>query len=1039
MTKTLLRFARLAPLALLFAGVAGAQTTSTITGTVTDGSTGKGVVGAVVVATTPAVAGEKTAVTDAKGAYTLSGLAPGKYTVSASFEGYKADTRADLVLGENVTLRANLAIVPEAVQMEEVVVTGSRIRRKDLTTPAPVTVVNREQMATSGKMSLGDFLQTMPEQGNTVNAQVNNGNDGSVRVDLRSLGSNRTLVIVNGRRMVAGGTGADSGPDLNTIPAAAVERIEILKDGASAVYGSDAISGVVNVILKKRFNGTEVSAYGGTSSRSDGNNYDLSAITGVGNEKGNILFSIGYQRSMDILARDRAFSATTYDYNFATGNKSETGNSTTFPSGRFSLPAAVCAAPSANPLVTSACQARSDALANIGSGIIVPQFDPATGKTTGYKGYTGNLYNTNPTNFLVTPGARVQLFSTGDVNLGGNTRAFYETSFVDRKSATTLAPMPLVNNTIPTNVVTVSKDSVYNPFGVDITSWRHRTTEFGNRYYAQNVDTMHLVAGLDGSLGDWAGPLKGWTWDAAYNFGRTWSVDTSTGQLSMSRVANATGPSMLDANGKPVCVRVPGQISTKIGGCVPMNVLGGEGAIDPASAAYVSFTGVNRGTDGLDMVSANLAGELFKLLSDRPVGLALGTEYRRESASYQPDPVTASLDSSGNNQLPTAGNFDVKEAFAELSFPIMSHVPFVEDLELSLAGRIFKYNLFGADKTYKVGARYSPFRDLTLRGTWSTAFRAPNVGELFGGTADDYPTVRDTCNGPLAAKSATQAQRCADQGVLPTGSADSSTQLLTKRGSNSNLKPETAKTLTAGVVVEPRWVPGLSVTLDYYRVEVDKAIATHGAASIMAACYDGSAATAAAFCPRIIRDPSTHTVTFIDDQRDNINTFKTAGLDFSARYSVPTEVAGRFLFAVDGNLLQYYRITDFTGQTISAKGTYDEGVLPDLKMNVGVGWSFDKLGAGASVRYIGAIKECASGLCAADATDARKVEAYYPVNVYVSYSTKWSAGTTTLLAGVQNTFDVQPPYLYNAAAANSDPSTYDYLGRYFYARLTQSF
>jgi outer membrane receptor protein involved in Fe transport len=506
--------------------------------------------------------------------------------------------------------------------------------------------------------------------------------------------------------------------------------------------------------------------------------------------------------------------------------------------------------------------------------------------------------------------------------------------------------------------------------------------------------------------------------------------------MSMSRVANATGPSMRDANGKPVCVRVPGDITTKVGGCVPMNVLGGEGAIDPAAAAYVSFTGVDRGTDGLDMVSANLAGELFKLFSDRPVGLALGAEYRHESASYQPDVFTASLDSSGNNQLPTAGGFNVKEAFAELSFPIMSHVPFVEDLELSVAGRIFKYNLFGADKTYKVGARYSPFRDLTIRGTWSTAFRAPNVGELFGGTADDYPSVRDPCNGSLAGKSAAVAANCALAGVLPGGSGDPATQILTKRGSNANLKPETAKTLTAGVVVEPRWVPGLSVTLDYYRVQVDKAIGTHGAGSILAACYTGGQS---AYCDRVIRDPSSHTITFIDDQRDNLNTFKTAGLDFSARYALPTEVAGRFAFALDGNLLQYYRLTDFTGDTISGKGNYDLGVLPNLKMNVGVNWSFDKVGAGASVRYIGSIKECASGLCAADATDARKIEAYYPVNVYVSYSAKWSAGTTTVLAGVQNTFDVQPPYFYNAAAANSDPSTYDYLGRYFYARLTQSF
>jgi len=249
---------------------------------------------------------------------------------------------------------------------EEIVVTGTRIRRKDLNTPAPVTVVSRDQIQASGRVSVGDFLQTLPEQGNTVNAQVNNGNDGSVRVALRSLGSARTLVLVNGRRMVPGGTGADVSADLSTIPTAAIERVEILKDGASAIYGSDAIAGVVNVILRKRYTGTELGGYAGTAQRGDGQTYDIHGLTGAAGDKGSIMFSAAYQDQHQILAGDRGWSATTYSFNYRTGRKTPTGNSSTWPQGRFSLPdpatnctAAATAASSRKRRADSACSPKT--------------------------------------------------------------------------------------------------------------------------------------------------------------------------------------------------------------------------------------------------------------------------------------------------------------------------------------------------------------------------------------------------------------------------------------------------------------------------------------------------------------------------------------------------------------------------------------------------------------------------------------------------------------------------------------------------------
>ncbi|TMA30155.1 MAG: hypothetical protein E6J88_06345 [Deltaproteobacteria bacterium] len=376
---------------------------------------------------------------------------------------------------------------------EEIIVTGTRVRRKDLNTPAPVTVLSRDQITASGRVSLGEFLQALPEQGNTVNAQVNNGNDGSIYVSLRSLGSQRTLVLVNGRRMVPGGTGANSAADLSTIPAAAIERIEVLKDGASAIYGSDAISGVVNVILRKRFNGTEVSGYAGISQKGDGQTYDVHAVSGTAGDRSSILISLGYQEQRPVYAADRDFSKTTYNYDFdaapagqATDSgtgcfadpnteecvpkaQSGTGNSTTFPNGRFSIPASACAnaaAVGSHPALAAVCAAS----ANKGGGFMAdaPRDQPGVGPATGYIKYPSDLYNTNAgpsaLNYLITPARRIQVFSTGDVNMGSAARAFFEASYVNRSSSQVLSPMPLVNSTIPTQPVTVSSDSIYNPF-----------------------------------------------------------------------------------------------------------------------------------------------------------------------------------------------------------------------------------------------------------------------------------------------------------------------------------------------------------------------------------------------------------------------------------------------------------------------------------------------------------------------------------------------------------------------------------------------
>ena len=990
--------------------------------------------------------------------------------------------------GEAAGVAGGTSATPKKSATEEIVVTGSRVRRKDLNTPAPVTVLSRDQITASGRVSLGEFLQALPEQGNSLNAQVNNGNDGSVYVSLRSLGPQRTLVLVNGRRMVPGGIGANPAADLSTIPAAAIERIEVLKDGASAIYGSDAISGVVNVILRKRYNGTEIGAYGGMTQHNDGNVYDVHAVTGTAGDHSSILFSAGYQEQRPVFAGERDWSKTTYNWDYdaapdgqpvdsGTGcfadpnteacvpkEQSGTGNSSTFPNGRFSLPSSACGSTDAggtftpNPLtLTHPALAAACALtSNKGGGLMADanRFGSNGTPATGYVKYPGDAFNTNSvfggdptsgvTNYLITPSRRIQLFSTGDLNLGNVARAFFEASYVNRTSSQELAPMPLVSNTIPTIPVSVSKDSFYNPFGVDITSWRIRTVAFGPRYWSQDLDTFRIVAGLDGSLGDYAGPLAGWTWDVDFNHGRTAGSQLETGQLRMPNLAFATGPSGINpSTGQLVCLRSKTGVtatdfakSNIIAGCVPFDVLHGSYPGQTAAQKYVSYDAPDYGTNVQDIWSANVSGDLFKLASERPAALAIGADYRRESASFNVNPINNG-ESSGNNQDTTSGGYNVKEIYGELVIPLIGGMPFVEDLELQAAARYVDYNTFGSNTTYKIGARFSPFRDITVRATYGTAFRAPNVAELYGGSQDNYPAVSDPCKAP---KDPAVIQRCKDNGVPGGASGDPSTQMLEKISASSTLGPEEATTFTAGIVIQPHMIRNLSLTVDYYNLNITKTIQTYGAGYILANCYVSG--TSPELCANVIRD-AAGIIVQVNDPRANLGSTHTTGLDFAIRYAQAVEDFGRFNFIFDGTYLNNFHTTDLTGGITDGTGNYDLGALPKWKANFGIFWSMGPLGAGATLRYVGGYTECFAGgdfLCSEDSTQQYRVPAYLPVDLFLSYTLRdWAAGTTAATFGVQNIGNVDPPFLPATLAANSDPSTYDYLGRFFYLRLTHTF
>ena len=352
---------------------------------------------------------------------------------------------------------------------------------------------------------------------------------------------------------------------------------------------------------------------------------------------------------------------------------------------------------------------------------------------------------------------------------------------------------------------------------------------------------------------------------------------------------------------------------------------------------------------------------------------------------------------------------------------------------------------FGNETTYKLGGRWSPIRDLVVRGTYGTAYRAPNVGELYGGAADDYPAVRDPCNNPTPAIQARCASSGPGGGVPGGNSHDPSVQFLSKHIANPNLGPETAKIWTVGAVIQPQMIRALSMTVDYYNISVEKTITTRGAAFILQQCYAGGNLD---MCNLVLRD-SAGAIIQINDERANVGAYHTTGFDFAVRYDLPVENYGRFNFIVDGTLLRSFRFTDEIGVITNGYDDYTGaqlGALPKLKVNAGVFWSFGGFGAGLSGRYVGSYKECVDpdgtpSACNIDSSGGeRRVSSYLPFDVFVSYTLRnWTAGTTALVLGVQNVANTHPPYIYSAFAANSDPSTYDYLGRFVYSRLTHNF
>jgi iron complex outermembrane receptor protein len=905
----------------------------------------------------------------------------------------------------------------EVEKVERIEVTGSRIRRADVEGANPVSVMTAIDIEKFGITSIGDVLQSIPSAGSAINTNSNNGGNGSTTLNIRGVGSNRTLVLINGRRLA---TTLGGSVDLNNIPSSIIERIEVLKDGASAVYGSDAVAGVVNIITRKDFEGVHASAYKGQYDEGDGvkESYDLGF--GVSGDKGNVYFNVSYVKEEATFAGDRDISSVPV---FGT-DEGYSGSSGT-PLGRFMF---FDEDGGFNNNTTD------------GSGNLAPWVEPSS------------RFNYAPFNYLSTPQERVNLYTQANYELSDNIRVNAEVMYGNRKSSQALAPTPLFfGSAFGDTGFTISQNNPWNPTGIELTTDSaigtpgnlylvgRRMFEAGFRQFNQDVDHFQFNGGLEGEfeLGD-----RAFYWDASYVYSRTQQNSITDGLLNMDRVKNAIGD--------PADCSAP---------CTPLNLFGGstgigEGTITQEMLDYVSFTAQDALESELKGYSLNLSGDLFALPAGMS-GFATGWEKRWVSGADQPDALIAAGITSGNARQPTEGKYSVEELFLELAIPLVADAPMMQSVDLELAVRYSDYSNFGDTTNSKIGLKWRVNDELLFRGTWSEAFRAPSISELFLGNSDSYPALNDPCNG-----GGNGAPGCAG---VPAGYQQANSQIRITVGGNKNLEPEEAETFTYGLVYSPEWAEGLSLTFDVFDIEIAHAVSSTGAQKILDTC----ATTGTTFCSLVERT-SGGSVSDLFNGLVNLGGQTTSGFDTEIDYNFETEF-GDFNIGMDLTYVDERSIIDVDPETNTsvtenlAGRAFDRDVVPRIRSNINVSWNKDDWSANYLVRYIGkTVENCEFGddsdsadvlyedkLCSnpgvsvfdtdgdlesKESTNELKAMAYHDVSV-----TYFISDDIKVSAGVNNLWDTNPRTSYSTFANSFDPSMYEIPGRFPYVRISTKF
>jgi outer membrane receptor protein involved in Fe transport len=903
--------------------------------------------------------------------------------------------------------------------LEEIIVTGTRIQQRLEDAPVAVVVLNRDDIDRASQDSIGKVLQQLPSNtGSPVNTNVNNGGEGSVRIDLRGLGTQRSLVLLNGRRFVYGGVGGDTSADLNMIPSSMLERVEVMGVGSSTVYGSDAIGGVANFITREDFDGAELDLAYRWAEDGDGTIATVRFLAGQSWDRG--YFTVGGELTdQDGVFQDARDFSTDTEYLRADGSIGTTGSPVT-PQGNFRVPAgnALRLPPGIYTRVTGSS-------------------DPANADDFRLYVNPDDNFNFAPDNYLQTPSDRQSLWLLGSYDLSERVALFVEGLLHHRESEQRLAASSFragsAGAILPNGRPGVPADNYYNPFGVNLLGVQRRIEEQGGRRFTQDVDTQRYVAGLRGPLGDW-------DWELSATYGRNDTIATTEGDFLVDRLRLAVGPSGPDASGRIVCGRrdpatglVPA--GNVVAGCVPLNLFGGmgpdgKGTITPEQLDYVTDALTDEGYNEQQIYELVFRGD-WGAVQGRPIRWAAGATYRVEAAGNELDPAKISGATGGGTLTSlSGGRFTATEGYVETVLPILEGQPAAEVLNLTAGLRLSEFSTFGFVSTYQGGLMYRPVRPLTLRAGYGTVFRAPPVTNLYESTLESFTGARDPCgNGPTPQ----QRVNCAANGV-PGGSyvqpVEVSPDVI---GGNPDLEPEEGDSISAGLTFTPAVPDGLSLSVDYWRTKIDDVITLYpDPGLILQVCADEGASGA---CGRISRYPDG-TLELLDATHVNAARLMSEGWDFDIAYATsvgPGELGLRLM----ATYLAAYDVAPFTGaDTIGVAGTrYAFGAFPRWRGLGHVEYSAGPWFGSWQTQYVGSMSEClVNEFAPPDAFQGcRRIEDGWYQDLQLGY--RFEPGPTVTLT-VSNLTSEDPPRVNFDAAANTDPATYPLLGRTYFVSLS---
>lgn len=947
----------------------------------------------------------------------------------------------------------------EASEDTTIVVTGSRIRRPEFNFPNPIQSFHAEEIENSGETNITDFLTDTPALSGSVNSEFNAGSNaffesaGLNLLNLRNLGFNRTLTLVDGRRHVAGLPGVAS-VDVNSIPTDLIQQIDVLTGGTSAIYGADGVSGVVNFVMKHDFEGISARGQIGISEYGDAGNRFGSVTAGANfaGGRGNVAVAYEYSES------DRLS-------NFA---RSFTGD----PLGSYGIvrnPADFPDNPNVPDNIPTNDLRYADSSRNGAVIVDIPSFTPEfQGNGLPYDlgrplpGSGGFVQGGSSTPAAGYQGDYLPQFTKHNVNFLGHFEVspaltiFAEAKYVHTVAYTQSQPTfdfftflnaenPFITGAIRNAIIPGSGAPFGLPDGILVS---RDNFDLGVRADESRRETIRTVVGLKGEL------TPHLRYELSYVYGQSKADTTSIDDRLADRYFAALDAVPDPARpGQVTCrINLPGQtvidpfnygdvpVTFRPGECVPLNILG-ERVASQAAIDFVTVDSLTRSKITQDVFAGFLTGDLGGLfeLPGGPIGFAVGAEYRKETSSSIPSMEIQQglLNDSGQIQ-PTVGDFDVKEAYAELNVPFLAEVPFAHILSVGGAARISDYSTSGKSTTWKVDGLWAPVRDLTFRGTWSQAVRAPNISELFAGRFAGFAFISDPCD-PINVNNGSQFRAANCTATLqalgltpaqiaafnPENDPQATASLPSVTGGNPNLGEETARTWTVGAVLRPRFIPGLTVAVDWYDIKLRDAINTATSQEVTELCVD-QPTLANVFCANVERDPATGFVAEVFAGPQNVANFDTAGLDVTIDWRFkPAANLGTFNLHVVGGYLN--KLNFISSQGADIDDDVNEQFSPRYQATGDLTWTYDKISVNYGLAWFGKTKRYTTEQLRGnpDISDPR----------YFLYKARWEHDIQLRFApeegmsfylGVNNFTDQKPDI-----AALSYPVSA--IGRYFYA------